>query len=157
MTEATGSDMMLVAVSIVIIVLIAFVVATFVGSISKIDRQDYAARLSVDKFRIENCLKLDDRLILDFNKFHRDTLKNCVNSGVIIKVRDLDGNIIQVEDSEGKLMDEFSSENELSRRYPLCVIEDGRYKCKDFSERYAVWHKGLKDYILEIKMVTEDV
>jgi len=157
MTEATGSDMMLIVISVVVITFIAFFVATFVSSISQIDRQDYPAMLAVDKFRVENCLKLDDKLILDFNKFNSDTLKNCVDSGVSIKVNDLDGNVIQVKDSKGELIDEFNSENELSRRFPLCEVKKGRYKCRDFSGRYVVWNEGLKDYVLRIDLVTKVV
>ena len=157
MTEATGSDMMLVAISIVMITLIAFFVATFVSSISQIDRQDYPATLVVDKFRVERCLSFDGGKVLDFSKFNSKALKDCVKNGVIIKVKDLDGKVVQVKDSGGKLRDELSSENELSRRFPLCTVEKGRYKCKYFSGRYIVENEGIKDYVLEINLVTKIV
>ena len=105
----------------------------------------------------DNGLKLNNKLVLDFNKFNSDTLKNCVDSGVSIKVSDLQGKVVQVKDSKGELRDEFNSENELSRRFPLCAVKKGNYKCRDFSGRYVVWNEGLKDYVLKIDMVTKVV
>ena len=147
MTESTGSDMMLIVMSVVVITFIAFFVAIFVSSIAQIDRQDYPAMLAVDKFRVENCLKLNGGRVLDFRKFSKEILDACVDSGVNIKVSDLDGNLIK----------EFDSGDELSRRFPLCAVKKGRYKCRDFSGRYVVWNEGIKDYVLKIDLVTKVV
>ena len=146
MTDAAGSDMILTAVAIIFITAIAFVIAYFVGSLSTLEKQDHPAVLSVDKHKVENCLSLDEK-ILDFNKFNDSTLRDCVKSGVMIKVSDLEGNLVK----------EFDSGNELSRRFPLCSIEESRFKCKEYSGRYLVENDGVKDYLLEISLVTKNV
>jgi len=146
MTDATGSDMILIAVSIIFITAIAFVTSYFVGSLSTVEKQDYPAVLSVDKYKVENCLSLNGN-ILDFNKFNNEILRDCVKSGVKIKVSDLEGNLVK----------EFDSGNELSRRFPLCGIEESRFKCIDHTGRYIVENEGIKDYKLEISLVTQSV